>query len=119
MLVSLQGFAQTIRVFVGQTVPVKMRVGRVNNPMMIRTDHDNVSADIGPTCAQILDMMRFGEGLSVSRLKILAADLAATLVERLEPIGKCLIADKFWSGHQLSRDGPQDCNAVVIIDGRE
>ena len=114
-----QRLAQAIRVLVGQALAVEAGVRRVNDAVVVRADHHDVPADIRTASRQILHMVGLGVGDAVIGVEVLAADLAAVLVVRLEAVRKVLVAHELLNADHLLRDRVQDGNAVVVVDRRE
>ena len=114
-----QRLAQAIWVLVGQALAVEAGVRRVNDAVVVRADHHDVPADIRTTSRQILHMVGLGVGDAVVGVEVLAADLAAVLVVRLEAVREVLVAHELLDADRPLGDRVQDGNAVVVVDRRE
>ena len=86
MLSSDQRLSQSIRIFIRKAGTIEVRVGGMDNPVMIWANHEHVGADITPARSQIVDVVCFSERSPIYWFEILTADLATTRIERLESI---------------------------------
>ncbi len=89
-----QRFAQAIGVLIDQALAIEAGVCRVNDAVMVRADHHDVAADIRAASRQVLHVVGLRVGEAVLGIKVLAADLAAVLVVRLEAVGEVLIGPR-------------------------
>ena len=114
-----QRLAQAIRILVGEALAVEAGIGRVNDAVVVRADHHDVSADIRATLRQVLDVVGLRKGDAVVGVEVLAADLAAVLVVRLEAICEVLVAHELLDVDRSPGYCMQDGDAVVVVDRGE
>ena len=116
---SHQRLAQAVWILIREMLTVEAGMRCVKHAVMVRAHHHDISADIRTALGEVLDMVGVGHGYAVQRLEVHAADLAATVVIRFQALWEPLVAhENLCTGEYLGHR-TQDCDAVVVVDGRE
>src|SRR4051794_1682752 len=91
----------------------------MNNSMMIRTKHKDIRTNVRSSLVEILNMMRFCQFDSITRLEVISAYLALVFIKRFQSICKPSIAIVSHLLHDLWRDFMLNGNAIMIENRRK